>query len=331
VPTLPQLPDQPTVSAIMVAKDAAATIGPAVRSILSQVPAVDEVVVALGPSSDGTEDVLERLAADDGRVRVLDSPSGRIPDGLTIAIAASHGQVLVRVDAHNLLPDGYVGRAVQILRATGAANVGGRQRPLAADGFAAAVATAMASVAGSGGATYRVGAAAGEADTVFLGVFRREALEAVGGYDHRFARNEDAELNHRLRVAGYRVWFDPSLEVAYRPRDSVAALARQYFANGRWRRLTAREHPASVAPRQVLPSALVVVVAASAVGASMTRRPRYALPIVGYGAALLAAGAREADGLGQGTKVAVALGTMHLSFGLGFLVGPPRGASTSST
>jgi succinoglycan biosynthesis protein ExoA len=331
VPDLPPLPDQPSISAIMVAKDAAGTIEPAIRSILAQQPAVDEVVVALGPSSDGTEGVLDHLAMDEIRVRVVANPSGRIPDGLDHAIATSSGQVLVRVDAHNLLPDGYVGRAVEVLRSTGAANVGGRQRPLAADGFAAAVATAMASVAGSGGATYRVGATPGEADTVFLGVFRREALEAVGGYDLRFARNEDAELNHRLRAAGYRVWFDPDLEVTYQPRGSVAALARQYFANGRWRRMTAQEHPESVAARQVLPSVLTAVVAGSVVGASVTRRLRFALPVVGYATALVAAGIRETRDLEQGTKVAVALGTMHLSFGLGFLVGPPRGASTPST
>jgi GT2 family glycosyltransferase len=92
----------------------------------------------------------------------------------------------------------------------------------------------MASTIGSGGATYRVGAQAGPADTVFLGVFRKTALERVGWYDQRFHRNEDAELNLRLTHAGYTVWFAPELQVDYRPRDDLRLLAKQYFANGRY-------------------------------------------------------------------------------------------------
>jgi succinoglycan biosynthesis protein ExoA len=136
-------------------------------------------------------------------------------------------------------------------------SVAGRS-PTADKGFARAVALAMGSPAGSGGAAYRTGTQRGPADTVYLGVFRREALEHVGGYDEQFVRNQDAELNERLRAHGYVVWFEPALEVAYRPRGSVRALARQYAAYGRWRRATARRHPGSLRPRQLAAPALVI-------------------------------------------------------------------------
>ena len=323
--SLPPLPDRPTVSAFMPARNAAGTIQAAIASIRRQRP-VQEIVVALGPSTDDTREVVVSEADGSPPVRVIDNPTGLIPQGLNLAGQATSGDVLVRVDAHSILPPGYVDAAVQALRETGAANVGGRQRPVADGGFGAAVATAMASTVGSGGATYRVGAQAGPADTVFLGVFRRDALEQVGWYDERFQRNEDAELNLRLTKAGHLVWFAPELEVDYRPRSDVRPLAKQYFANGRWRRLTGRVHPGSLGVRQMLPPALAAGIASCLVAAAVTRRAAPLLPVAGYGAALVTEGWRLTQRPDEAGRVSAALATMHLSFGAGFLVGPPRGA-----
>jgi succinoglycan biosynthesis protein ExoA len=321
---LPPLPDHPTVSAFMPARDAGRTIGAAIESIRAQDPPVGEIVVALGPSVDASAAILDDLARREPLLRVIDNPSGRIPDGLNAAYRATTGQVLIRVDAHSVLPRRYVATVLRGLRATGAANIGGVQRPVAEEGFARAVATAMASTLGSGGATYRMGDEPGPADTVFLGNFRREALDAIGGYDHRFDRNEDAELNIRLRNAGYLVWFTPDLVVDYRPRGDLPALARQYFANGRWRRLTSRVHPGSAGPRQLLPSLTVLGLAGSSALALGARRAMPALPVAAYAAALGINGWRTTGGAGDALAVAAALATMHLSFGAGFLLGPPN-------
>lgn len=329
--TLPPLASSATVSVFMPAVDAAGTIEAALRSVRDQ-PEVDDIVVALGPCRDGTAAVLAELTSSDPRLRVVSNPTGRIPTGLNLAWRAASGEVLVRVDAHSVLPEGYVGDALEALRSTGAANVGGRQRPVASTGFAAAVATAMASVAGSGGAVYRHGTAAGEADTVFLGVYRREALEAIGGYDERFERNEDTELNVRLRAAGYRVWFTPNLVVDYRPRDSVTGLSRQYFSNGRWRRLTSEVHPRSTRARQLLPSVLLVGILASVGVAARRRRVIPLLPVLVYPLLLGALVLRQVSSPKELAKVVLALATMHLSFGAGFLVGPPnRGGARGTT
>jgi succinoglycan biosynthesis protein ExoA len=328
---LPPLDDRPIVSAFMPARNAATTVGAAIASIRRQ-PAVDEIVIAVAPSTDGTREVVEALAAGTPTIRVIDNPAGYIPHALNLAARACEGEVLVRVDAHSVLPDGYVDTAIRVLRETGAANVGGRQRPVNDDGrFGSAVATAMASAAGSGGATYRTGVQAGPADTVFLGVFRKTALERVGWYDERFHRNEDAELNLRFTQAGYLVWFTPELEVDYRPRDDLRPLAKQYFANGRWRRKTGQVHPGSLTVRQLLPPAVAVTVAASLATALVTRRASALLPAAGYGAALLAEGWRLTRRRDQAARVGAALATMHLSFGAGFLVGPPELPDDAST
>lgn len=323
LPDLPELPADAAVSVVVPALGAADVVGQALASALSQ-DGVVEVVVAAGDPA--TRAAAGDAGADDPRVRVVDNPTGRTPDALNAAIAASTGQVLVRLDAHAELPPGYVATAVEILRATGAANVGGAQVPDAERGFARAVACAMRSPAGAGGATYRVGGAAGPVDTVYLGVFRREALEDVGAFDPRFARNQDAELNLRLRRAGYIVWFEPALQVHYRPRGTVRGLASQYLQYGRWRRLTVRTHPGSIALRQLAPPALilgllVVAVLSVAVGSGIP----IGLALATYVAALILAAVVAVPVLRLVPATALALATMHLSWGFGFLLGPPRG------
>jgi succinoglycan biosynthesis protein ExoA len=314
------LPEHPRISVVVPAKGAAGVVERAIASAAAQ-DGVDEIVIAAG--DDATRQVVEGIG--DPRLRVVDNPTGRTPDALNAAIEASTGEVIVRLDAQAELPRGYVARAVDTLRRTGAANVGGMQVPTADRGFAAAVAAAMRSPAGAGGATYRVGGDEGPVDTVYLGVFRREALTAVGGFDPAFARNQDAELNLRLQRAGFQVWFDPKLTVAYTPRDRVGALASQYLQYGRWRRLTARTHAGSLAPRQLAAPALVLgFLALAALGATTGLWFVLGLAVALYLAALIIAAAAAVPVLRRVPATVVAFATMHLSWGVGFLLGPPR-------
>ncbi len=231
-PPLPQLTPHPPVSVVLTVLNEERHLEAAVRSALDNgYPGTIEVVVAVGPSADGTATVARALAADP-RVTVADNPTGLTPQGLNIAIAAAAHGVLVRIDGHTVLPDGYIDTAVAELAATGAGNVGGQMVPVGQRPMQRAVAAAMSSVWGIGGARFHVGGEPGPAESVFLGVFRREAVAAVGGFDERFSRAQDWELNFRLRAAGYVVWFDPSLQVEYHPRASLRAVARQFHASG---------------------------------------------------------------------------------------------------
>ncbi len=319
-------PARPAVAVVIPARDAAATLPTTLASVLAQEPSPVEIAVAVGPSTDATAEVARRAAAAEERIVVVDNPGGRTPDALNRAIAATTAPIVARVDAHAALPAGYLARAVDTLLATGAANVGGRQVPVAEEGFAAAVALAMASPLGAGGAAYRTGSVAGPADTVYLGVFRRQALEAVGGFDPRFVRNQDAELNLRLAEAGEVVWFEPALEVAYRPRGSLRGLAGQYLAYGRYRRLTARVHPGTLRARQLAPPVLVLVLSATALASAISRR---SAPLVvaasGYLGAVAAGTLASVPDRRRALPTALATATMHLSWGVGFLLGPPRG------
>ncbi|MYA12782.1 MAG: glycosyltransferase, partial [Gemmatimonadetes bacterium] len=196
----------PPVSVVIPARNEEEALPRALDSALAQdYPGTVEIVVADG--SDGPA-MAEMVRARYPEVRLVANPDRIIPAGLNRAVAAAAHPVIVRCDARSELPPGYVSRAVETLARTGAANVGGRQCPAGRDLFTRAVALAMTTPLGAGGARYRLGGAEGPADTVYLGVFRRGALEGAGGFDERFARNEDYELNWRLRQRGGTVWFD---------------------------------------------------------------------------------------------------------------------------
>lgn len=295
----------------------------AVGSVLAQdYPGAMEVVVAVGPSRDRTWEVAEGLSAQDPRVVVVDNPSGRTPDGLNAAVAASRHDIVVRMDGHGAMSEGYVRRAVELLEETGAANVGGLMLAEGAGDMQQAVATAMRSPLGIGGARFHVGGEAGPAETVFLGVFRREWLQRVGGYDPAYTRAQDWELNHRIRKAGGVVWFSPELQVTYRPRATFGDLARQFYTSGQWRRQVVRQHPESLNARYLAPPTAVVLAAAGAVG-GLVWRPLWALPL-GYAAAVTAGGAWISRGQGAGVaaRMPAVLATMHMTWGAGFLRGP---------
>src|SRR3954452_12283435 len=220
----------PAVSAVLTVLNEERHLRSAVASVLEQdYPGELEIVLALGPSRDATDAVAEELAAADPRIHCVKNPSGRTPEGLNKALAISRSPVVARVDGHAELPRQYLRIAVETLQRTGAVNVGGLMWAEGRTDFERAVARAMTSRFGVGNAPFHVGGEEGPADTVYLGVFRREALAAVGGYDEAFTRAQDWEMNYRLRQNGGLVWFTPRLRVAYRPRGDVRSLASQYF------------------------------------------------------------------------------------------------------
>jgi len=312
------------VSVVLPVHNGARTIGAALRSILDQrYPGTLEVVVADGMSTDGTREIVQAVAAADTRVRLVDNPQRSTPAGLNAAIRASAGPVVVRCDAHAELPPGYVTRAVAMLGQTGADNVGGVQSAEGIGFVQRAIACAMSSRIGVGDSRFHYGGAPGPVDTVYLGTFRREALERAGLFDETLARNQDYELNHRIRSTGGIVYFDPELRVLYRPRTSLQALWRQYWQYGVWKRRVVRRHPRSLRIRQLAAPVFVVGLAGSAVLA-LTPVREWALVVPStYGALLVGAtvvqAVRRRDPAVLLFPMAVAI--MHLAWGGGFLFG----------
>ncbi len=327
------------VSVIMPVRDEERHLAEAVGSVLSQdYPGELELVLAVGPSKDKTEEIAKRLAAADRRIMVVANPSGQIPCALNAAIKASRHDIIVRVDGHALLPAGYIATAARTLTDTGAANVGGIMAAEGITPFQRAVAWAMTSPAGVGAAKYHTGGGAGAAESVYLGSFKRAAVESVGGYDEHYLRAEDWELNHRIRAAGGKVWFTPELRVSYRPRATIRRLASQYFHYGRWRHVVARMHAGTINLRYLAPPVVVLAMLVgalaglaglAAVGSGASGWWTWLL-LAGFAAPLLyllgalavtATAARVLTGRAL-AALPIVLATMHVSWGIGFLTSP---------
>lgn len=321
----------PPVSVVMPVLNEERFLRDSVNKVLAQdYPGPLEIVIAVGPSTDRTHEIAKEIVAADPRVRLIDNPRGITPSGLNAAIRQAQHGIVMRVDGHGILSPGYIKRAVELLEETGADNVGG---VMAAEGltpFEQAVARAMTSALGIGGARFHLGGGAGPVDSVYLGVFRRATLDKLGGYDETFVRAQDWELNYRIRRSGGTVWFSPDLRVTYRPRPNISALARQFYLTGRWRRVVTRTHRGTSSLRYLAaPTASLAVLVGTLLGVlgAVTRMSLlllgFVLP-VGYALAIVLGSLVESRGLNWRARLwlPVVIATMHLTWGWGFLTSP---------
>ncbi|WP_308465305.1 glycosyltransferase family 2 protein [Rathayibacter soli] len=249
----------PGVSYVMPVLNEVAHVRDAVDSLLAQDYAGPfEVALALGPSIDGTTELVTELSQADSRIRILDNEIGSTPSGLNIAINASRYPIVIRVDAHSVLPPEYARIAVETILRTDADNVGGVMDAQGTTPFERAVAHAYGSALGLGGTKLHRGGEEGPAETVYLGVFKRSSLFDAGLFNEEIKRGQDWELNRRLRSSGGTVWFTPKLSVVYRPRASMSSLARQFLSTGLWRGELARRFPEANGIRYFAPPIMVL-------------------------------------------------------------------------
>ncbi|WP_029288109.1 glycosyltransferase family 2 protein [Cellulomonas sp. HZM] len=343
---MPPGPRRPAVVVFATVRNEERDLQGAVEAVLQQDyegPLV--LALAVGPSHDATADIASSLAAADPRVHVVENPSGLTPQGLNIAVRAGvaaqpTATYLIRTDGHAKLPSDYVRVAVDVLERTGADNVGGMMVPVGDGPVQEAVAFAMSHPIGLGGGRFHTGGAEGPADTVYLGSFRRATFERAGGYDEHWTRAQDWELNLRLRNAGAVVWFTPRMRVEYRPRDSFRALAKQFYKTGQWRREVMRRYPETASVRYLAPPVVVVAIVLSAVLAvvGVVVGPTWltvglVVPLayaVGVATVSIVVGRRLSSS--ALCRLPAVIGTMHLSWGAGFVRGgaAPRPTTTRS-
>ena len=303
---------QHTVSVIIPARNEARHIRRCLESVLGQLPADElEVIVADGASSDATAELARAAGA-----RVVANPARLTPTGLNRALAAAAGDVIVRFDAHGEMLPGYLRACLDALDdEPAAANVGGWCEPRGSAPWARATSAALASHFGVGNPRLwrrpPPGARREDVDTVHFGCWRAETLRDAGGWNNDYARNQDFELNLRLRRAGGRVIFDPAIGSIYYPRESFRGLLLQYWGYGVFKGKMFADDPESLRPRQLAP---LVVLAAAVLSATPGRAGRMARAgMAGYGCVLAAVTTRGRGGW----RTAPALAAMHLAWGGG--------------
>lgn len=317
--SLGELSIPPGISVILPVLNEAPHLAESISAILAQdYRGIFEVILALGPSKDGTDEIAMALMDNDNRVKLVANPTGKTAAGLNLAIAASQSSIIVRVDGHAKIPSNYLSLAVEILQATGSVNVGGVMAAEGISSFEKAVARAMRSALGVGASRFHTGGDAGEVDTVYLGAFLREAIIAVGGFDERYTRAQDWELNHRLRKNGGKIFFDPRLQVTYRPRPNLIKLAKQYFEYGKWRRVVSRSHSGTINLRYLAPPFALAATLSSLVF-GLFIHPVFYLPAAIYAGFILISSLLISKSLREYIHLLAIIPTMHLAWGAGFI------------
>jgi glycosyltransferase involved in cell wall biosynthesis len=322
----------PDVAVIMPVLNEEKYLESSVQAIFGQnYPGSIRVILAIGPCTDKTLNVANKLVQVYKSIKIINSPTGRTPESLNLAIAECSEDFIVRVDAHSELSKKYIETAISTILKTGAENVGGIMAAQGNTGFEKAVAAAMTSTLGVGNAGFHTGGSEGPAESVYLGVFRKSALERVGGYDDKFTRAQDWEMNYRIRSTGGLIWFNPELKVTYRPRSSLRKLAKQYFQYGTWRREVMREHPETIKRKTALryfapPTALLGILVGLISGAvGLIYNNFLVLGFLAPGTYLIFTIISSIFLVKKAKLSAVflplVLATMHISWGSGFLIG----------
>ena len=285
-----------------------------------------ELVIADGRSDDGTREIVDDLARTDERIRAVDNPRRSTPAGLNLAIRNARGAVLVRMDVHTTYADDYIEQCLRTLESSGADNVGGPWIPSGNESVSSAVALSFASPWVAGGGRAHDPKYEGPVDTVYLGCWRREAFERFGLFDETLTRAQDSEYNFRILRNGGRVWQSPRIRSWYTPRDSLAALTRQYAQYGYWKVATLKKHGRPASARQLVPAAFLMALTFLTVAAffSAWALAGLALLLAAYTAGSLA----TAAGLCHKSKrwsllplLPAVFACFHFGFGYGYLRG----------
>jgi len=255
--------DQPDVSVLVPVRDEGALIATTARTILEQrFSGSIEFLIVDGNSTDGTRVTLEQLASDDTRVRLLENPRGDLASALNIGLHAARGELVAKMDAHTYFPPDYLQLAADRLRRGDVSWVSGPPVPRGVGDWSRRIALALETPLGVGASGKWLREAADDERElrtgVFSGVWRRSVLERVGGWDPDWPVNEDSELASRFLASGERIVCVRGMAASYVPRESLGALARQYWRYGFYRAKTANRHPDSVGVSQLAPPALLL-------------------------------------------------------------------------
>ncbi len=317
----------PSVTVIMPIRNESTYIERSLLTVLDQDYPLDkvEILVVDGMSDDETRDIVANLASKHPQhvIRILDNPTHIVPPALNIGLLHAQGDIIIRVDGHCEIPLNYIRKCVKLLHETNADNVGGMQWSVGENKFARAVSLATRSPFGVGNAKFRYATKSGWVDTVYLGTYRREVFDRIGGFDEELMRNQDDEFNFRLLQSGGKIWLDTSLKVQYYSRSSLRKLWKQYFQYGLYKVSVIQKRGAVSSVRHLVPAFFVLFLVGSILIALLRGQMQWTLAvIVPYALINLVASVCAAK---EDWKISYLLPqifiTLHLAYGTGFLAG----------
>jgi succinoglycan biosynthesis protein ExoA len=313
--------DRVAITAVVPTYNEEAHIGGCLLSLLAQrdLPGGLEILVVDGCSADRTADIVRSFPEYGTSIRLIQNPRRLQVYAWNLAMREAQGEYYAMIGAHAEYSETYFSDCLDVMMRTGAAAVGGVQRPYGETFLASAIAYCMSSALGMGNARFRYTKREEETESVFAMFTRTQTLRALGGFDERLPFDEDSDMNYRLRRTGGKIVVSPKIRVRYAVRRSLRALWKQMYRYGYWRRFTQLKHGGTVPVRVYAPAALVGALMLSALfAAARVWAPALVVPLL-YGAFMLAGAAVSAPKLrARALCVPLVLGTMHAAYGVGY-------------
>ena len=281
-----------------------------------------EIIIVDGMSSDRSKELAMEYESKYGFIKVLDNPKRIQASALNIGIKESKGEIIIRMDAHTIYDKDYIKNCVDLLMKTDAKNVGGVQYAVGTNYITKAIALAMNSPFGAGDAKFRYAQSEMLVDTVYLGAWWKKTLVELGGFSEWAVKNQDYELNYRIRKAGGKILLSPKIKCKYYVRSSLWKFIKQYFTYGIWKVRVLKEHPGSLRYRQLVPPLFVLALLMSIAILPLSVKAGMVVPVI-YTAVNILVSLKIAlkNGIKYLPVLPIVFATMHISWGLGFLYG----------
>lgn len=317
---------EPIVSVVMPLYNEEKYIDKCVDSLYAQDFPLDQMewIFVDGASKDKTVELLQaRAERSPDLIRIFSNPNKTVPFAMNIGIAAAKGRYIVRLDAHADYAPDYISKCVHYLETTDAANVGGVAETKSRGFVGNAIAKMLSSKFGVGNSQFRTNGKSGYVDTVPFGAFRREVFSKYGGYDERLTRNQDNEMNFRIRKNGGKIFLADDIHLSYYCRDSVRGIAKMARQNGMWNVITMKLCPGAMGLRHFVPLAFVLsIVGLAALGFA---HPIFWIALAAEAALYLALdaffSARSASSVGEFALLTALFPIFHVAYGCGSLLG----------
>lgn len=317
------------VSLLVAMRNEESYIEDCIHSILSQnYPSRNlEVIIVDGQSTDNSREIVEKIIVGRDNFSLVHNPKRIQSAAWNRGIDICKGEIISIVSGHTFLAPDYVSKAIETLQGTGADMVGGTVRSISTTKVGEAIALAMSHPFGVGDARFRYTEMEEETDTVFMGFCHRSVYEEIGKYDEELIRNQDDEFSFRLTKSGGRILCDPKIKSHYYSRSTVSSLWKQYYQYGYWKVRVLQKHPRQMRSRQFIPPLFVLSLFTSIIFAIIPiLRSLSLVPSLIYFLANLTASAwiSYRKGWRYFILLPIVFAILHISYGLGFLVGLVR-------
>lgn len=281
-----------------------------------------EIIVVDGNSEDHSREKVSEIAKKNLLIKIYNNSKRIIPVSFNIGIEKAKGEIIIFVGAHAICEKDYISQCVFLLNNTDASNVGGIQNAVGTDYISHGISFAMLSPFGVGNAYFHFYKKEKFVDSVWGGAYRKETLIKLGGFDETYIKNQDYELNYRLRKMGGKIFLSPKIKCKYFVRNSIKKLTSQYFKYGYWKVKIINEHPDSIMLRQMVPPVFVISLIISMILLLLNLSIGFFIPMIYFFINLLfSIQISYTKGFKYILILPIIFFTIHISWGIGFIIG----------